>query len=72
MRKKLIFWGQLVLGGQAVAVTVTLPLSDEIDSSDGKICIYPNSQRTEEAEVPKGYPCLSVKTIDTETNEKYN
>lgn len=55
-----------------MAVTVTLPLSDEIDSSDGKICIYPNSQRTEEAEVPKGYPCLSVKTIDTETNEKYN
>ena len=70
--KKLILLGLLVLSGQAMAVTVTLPLSDEIDSSDGKICIYANSQRTEEAEVPKGYPCLSVKTFDNEKNEKYN
>ncbi|EPJ0771914.1 TPA: hypothetical protein ACF3KZ_001757 [Klebsiella variicola subsp. variicola] len=61
--KKLIFLGLLVLSGQATAVTVTLPLSDEIDSSDGKICIYADSQRTEEAEVPKGYRCPSVKTF---------
>ncbi|MGR7102658.1 hypothetical protein [Klebsiella aerogenes] len=61
--KKLIFWGLLVLSGQAAAVTVTLPLSDEMDSSDGKICIFADSQRTKEAEVPKGYRCPSVKTF---------
>lgn len=61
--KKLILLGLLVLSGQTMAVTVTLPLSDEIDSSDGKICIYADNQRTEQAEVPKGYRCPSVKTF---------
>lgn len=61
--KKLIFGGLLILSGQTMAVTVTLPLTNEIDSSDGKMCIYADSQRTEEAEVPKGYHCPSVKTF---------
>ena len=61
--KRLILLGLLVLSGQAMAVTVTLPLSDEIDSSDGKICVFANSQRTEQAEVPRGYRCPSVKTF---------
>lgn len=61
--KKLIFGGLLILSGQTMAVTVTLPLTNEIDSSDGKICIYADSQRTEEAEVPQGYHCPSVKTF---------
>lgn len=61
--KKLILLGLLVLSVPALAVTVTLPLSEEIDSSDGKICIYENSQRTEQAEVPRGYRCPSVKTF---------
>jgi len=48
---------------QAIAVTITLPLSQEIDTPEGKTCVYENSQRSEVAEVPKGYHCPSVKAF---------
>ena len=62
--KKLLLAGLISVCGQAMAVTITLPLSQEIDTPEGKTCIYENSQRSEVAEVPKGYNCPSVKTFN--------
>ncbi len=47
------------------AVSVTLVISDEVELSDGKLCVYENAQRSESAKVAKSAPCHHTKTFET-------
>lgn len=50
----------------ANAVKITLILSDEVEVSDGKLCVYENAQRSETVKVAKSAPCHHTKTFDTD------
>lgn len=50
----------------ANAVKVTLILSNELEVSDGKLCVYENAQRSESVKVAKSAPCHHTKTFDTD------
>lgn len=52
-----------LLAADALAVPVTLVLSDEVLVSDGKICIYENAQRSESVKMAKSAPCHHTKTF---------
>ncbi|CAM3823422.1 hypothetical protein ROSI111154_23850 [Rouxiella silvae] len=43
---------------------ITLQLSDEVKVSDGTLCIYSNSQRSEEFHIAKGRECPNVRTFE--------
>lgn len=51
---------------KASAVPITLILSDEVEVSDGKICVYENAQRSKSVKVAKSAPCHHTKTFDTD------
>lgn len=50
---------------KASAVPITLILSDEVELSDGKLCVYENAQRSESVKVAKAAPCHHTKTFET-------
>lgn len=43
---------------------VTLILSDEITTKDGKICVYENAQRSEKVKMAKSAPCHHTMTFN--------
>ncbi len=45
---------------------ITLILSQEVDTSDGKICVYENAQRSEQVKVAKSAPCHHTKRFNTD------
>jgi len=47
------------------AVPITLILSDEVEVSDGKLCVFENAQRSESVKVAKSAPCHHTKTFET-------
>ena len=44
---------------------ITLILSDEIEVSDEKLCVYENAQRSKSVKVAKSAPCHYTKTFNT-------
>ena len=48
------------------AVPITLILSDEVEVSDGKLCVYENAQRSESVKVAKSAPCHYTKSFEIE------
>lgn len=67
--KKLIFWGLLVLSGQAVATKITMTDPKEEQTENGKtLCIYENSMYSF-TYITKG-ACPYAKTFNTEDNDK--
>lgn len=55
-----------LVAAKAAAVPITLILSDEVEVSDGKICVYENAQRSESVKVAKSAPCHHTKTFEKE------
>lgn len=55
-----------LVAAKASAVPITLILSDEVEVSDGKLCVYENAQRSESVKVAKSAPCHHTKTFDTD------
>lgn len=49
----------------AHAVKVTLIQPDEVEVSDGKLCVYKNAQRSESVKVAKSGPNHHTKTFDS-------
>lgn len=50
--------------GCAIAAKVTMILSDEIELSDGKLCVYEHGQRSESVKVAKSALCHHTKTFE--------
>lgn len=46
------------------AVQITLILSDEIKTSDGKICLYENAVRSEQVKVTANAQCRHTMTFE--------
>ncbi|HDT5498126.1 TPA: hypothetical protein QHJ11_004037 [Klebsiella aerogenes] len=68
--KKLIFWGLLVLSGQAMATKITMTDPQEEQTENGKtLCIYENSIYLFTL-VTRSQTCPYSKTFDTEDNDK--
>lgn len=55
-----------LVASKASAVPITLILSDEVEVSDGKICVFENAQRSESVKVAKSAPCHHTKTFEKE------
>lgn len=55
-----------LVAAKASVVPITLILSDEVEVSDGKICVYENAQRSESVKVAKSSPCHHTKTFETD------
>lgn len=55
-----------MVAAKASAVTITLILSDEVEVSDGKLCVYENAQRSESIKVARTAPCHHTKTFDSD------
>lgn len=53
-----------LIAAKASAVPITLILSEEVEVSDGKLCVYENAQRSESVKVAKSAPCHHTKTFD--------
>ncbi|HHR0874633.1 TPA: hypothetical protein ACS3LY_001043 [Klebsiella oxytoca] len=67
--KKLIFWGLLVLSGQAMATKITMTDPQEEQTENGKtLCIYENRMYSF-TYITKG-ACSYAKTFDTEDSEE--
>jgi len=49
---------------QAHAGRVTLILSDEIETTDGKICLYENAVRSEQIKVAASAQCRHTMTLE--------
>jgi len=48
------------------SVPITLILSDEVEVSDGKLCVYENAQRSESVKVANSAPCHYTKSFDND------
>jgi len=55
----------LCVASKVSAVPITLILSDEVEVSDGKLCVYENAQRSESVKVAKSAPCHHTMTFET-------
>jgi hypothetical protein len=55
-----------LVAAKASAVPITLILSEEVEVSDGKLCVYENAQRSESVKVAKSAPCHHTKIFETD------
>lgn len=55
-----------LIAAKASAMPITLILSDEVEVSDGKLCVYENAQRSESIKVAKSAPCHYTKSFEIE------
>lgn len=54
-----------LIAAKASSMPITLILSDEVEVSDGKLCVYEKAQRSESVKVAKSAPCHHTKTFET-------
>lgn len=66
MKKVLITTFLLCIAAKASAVPVTLILADELEVSDGKVCVYENEQRSVQVKIAASAQCRHTRTVDTE------
>lgn len=64
MRMKHLVLTLALLPALANAGQITLILSDEIETSDGKICLYENAVRTEQVKVAASAQCRHTLTFE--------
>ncbi|KAF0856739.1 hypothetical protein Y788_04815 [Pantoea dispersa 625] len=52
------------IAAKALAVPITLTLSEEVEVEDGKLFMYENAQRSESVKIVKSAPCHDTKSFD--------
>lgn len=62
--KRLLVLVMALLPALAHAGCATLILSDEIKTSDGKICVYENAVRSEQIAAPSSAQCRHTMTFE--------
>lgn len=62
--KRLFVLTLVLLPALANAGQITLILSDEIETSDGKICLYENTVRSEQVKVAASAQCRHTMTFE--------
>ncbi|EKZ2441576.1 hypothetical protein ACU63X_01730 [Klebsiella aerogenes] len=62
--KLLIVLALAFISVQVHAGKITLILSDEIETSDGKICLYENAVRSEQVKVAASAQCRHTMTFE--------